>query len=196
MADVDSSGRIPRWRKFLLVLSGIGLCLASLTLYLQTQHAFKHLIVPLLERFIPGQLEIQKGSLTFPAALKLAGLSYQQPDVGLSVQIDQLLVQISVMAWLRQRLLLVEALDLKNGKLHMTSGMTSPPQQRHPTVTTSGTTAVMVPFAVQRARLENVTLSIQTGSDDFTAQDMQVAIDNVRPGRTGTITVSSEMALK
>ena len=196
MADVDSSGRIPRWRKFLLVLSGIGLCLASLTLYLQTQHAFKHLIVPLLERFIPGQLEIQKGSLTFPAALKLAGLSYQQPDVGLSVQIDQLLVQISVMAWLRQRLLLVEALDLKNGKLHMTSGMTSPPQQRHPTVTTSGTTAVMVPFAVQRARLENVTLSIQTGSDDFTARDMQVAIDNVRPGRTGTITVSSEMALK
>lgn len=196
MTATDATHRHLLLRKLSLFLFGMVLFLAAVTFYLQTRHAFQHVIIPLVSAVVPGDLRVEDGLLTFPATLKLAGLSYQQPDVGLSVQIDQLLVQISVMAWLRDRLLLVEELNLKNGNLHMASGMPPPPQESNPTVATAGKTAVMVPFAVQRARLENITLSAQTGSDDFTVRDMKVTIDNVGLGRTGTINLSSEMALK
>lgn len=196
MTATDSSYRHLLLRNLSLFLFGMVLFLAAVAFYLQTRHAIQHVILPLVATIVPGELRVDDGSLTFPATLKLAGVSYQQPDVGLSVQIDQLLVQISVMAWLRERLLLVEELDLKNGNLHMTSGMGPPPQQPNPMVTMAGKTTVMVPFAVQRVRLENITLSIQTGSGDFTVRDMKVTIDNVGPGRTGTVNLSSEMALK
>ncbi len=54
----------------------------------------------------------------------------------------------------------------------------------------------MVPLAIQRARLENITLSIQRGSDEFTVRDLKMAIDDVGPGRTGTIDLSSEVAFE
>ena len=196
MTGTDSGHRYLLLRKLSLFLFGIVLFLAALVFYLQTGHAFRHIIIPLVSAAVPGKLQVNDGSLTFPATLKLAGLSYQQPEVGLSLQIDQLLVRISVMAWLREQLLLVEELDLENGNLRMASGMTPPPQKGETAVAKAGKTVLMVPLAIQRARLENITLSIQRGSDEFTVRNLKMAINDVGPGRTGTIDLRSEVAFE
>ena len=196
MTGTGSNHRHPLLRTLSLSLFLTILFLAAFVLYLQTGHAFRHIMIPLVSAVVPGKLEINDGSLTFPATLKLAGLSYQQPEVGLSLQIDQLLFRISLMAWLREHLLLVEELDLENGYLRMALGMTPPPQNGETTVTMAGKTALMVPLAIQRARLENITLSIQRGSDEFTVRDLKMAIDEVGPGRTGTIDLRSEVAFE
>ena len=78
------------------------------------------------------------------------------------------------MAWLREHLLFVEELDLENGNLHMASGMTPSPQEGETAVATAGKAAVMIPFVVQRARLDHITLSIQTGGDEFTMRDLKL----------------------
>ena len=196
MTGSASNHRHPLLRKLSLFLFWMVLLLAAFVFYLQTGHAFRHIIIPLVSAVVPGKLQVNDGSLTFPATLELAGLSYQQPAVGLSLQIDQLLVRISLMAWLREQLLLVEELDLENGNLRMASGMTTPPQEGETAVATAGKTALMVPLAIQRARLENITLSIQTGSDEFTVRNLKMAIDGVGPGRTGTIDLRSEVAFE
>jgi hypothetical protein len=196
MTGSGSNHRHPLLRKLSLSLFLMILFLAACVLYLQTGHAFRHIIIPLVATVVPGKLQVNDGSLTFPATLKLAGLSYQQPEVGLSLQIDRLLVRISLMAWLREQLLLVEELDLEGGNLHMASGMTPPPQKGETTVTTAGKTALMVPFAIQRARLENLTLSIQRGGDEIMVRDLKMAIDDVGPGRSGTIDLRSEVAFE
>ena len=195
MTDTAPSRPHPLFRKLSLFLFGMILFLAACVWYLQTQHAFRHIIVPLVAAAVPGELRVNNGSLTFPATLEVTGLSYQQPEVKLSLQIDRLLCRISVMAWLRERLLFVEALDLENGNLHMALGMTPPQQEGHTAVATPGKTAVMIPFVVQRARLDHVTLSIQRDSDEFTVQDLELAIDDVVAGRTGTIDLHSEVTL-
>src|SRR5215510_14341968 len=174
MTDTDSSHRHPLLRKLSLFLLGMMLLLAAFVLYLQTQHAFRHIIVPLVAAVVPGELRVSNGSLTFPATLELTGLSYQQPERGLSLQIDQLLCRISVMAWLREHLLFVEELDLENGNLHMVSGMTPPSQEGETAAGTAPKTAVMVPFVVQRARLDHITLSIQKGRDEIMMRDMKL----------------------
>lgn len=196
MTDTDSSRRYPLLRKLSPFLFGAVLFLAAFVLYLQTRQAFQHIIIPLVVAVVPGELRVVDGSLTFPATLEVAGLSYQRPEAGLSLQIDQLLVRLSIMAWLRDHLFVVEELDLKDGNLHITSEMTPPPQEGETAVATAGKTAVMVPLVIQRARLDNITLSIHTGSDDFKAEGMTVAIDDVGPGRTGTIDLRSEVAFQ
>lgn len=195
MTETTSRHRTFPLYKLTLSLLGIAVTLTAFTLYLQTRHAFHHIILPLMATAVPGELQIDDGSLTLPATLKLTGLSYQQSDKSLSLQISQLTLQISVMAWLREHLLLVEELDLKNGTLHINSRATQPPQESETTGTTVKKITLLVPLAVQRARLENITLSIQTGSTDLTLRDMTVAINNVGPGRTGTMNFNSEMAL-
>ena len=196
MTGSGSNHRHPLLRKLSLSLFLMILFLAAFVLYLQTGHAFRHIIIPLVAVVVPGKLQVNDGSLTFPATLELAGLSYQQPEVGLSLQIDRLFFRISIMAWLREHLLLVEELDLANGNLRMASGMTPPPQEGETAVATAGKTALRVPLAIQHARLENITLSIQTGSDEFTVRDLKMAIDGVGPGRTGTIDLRSEVAFE
>ena len=195
MTDTGSSHPHSLLRKLSLFLFGMILFLAACVLYLQSQHAFRHIIVPLVAAVVPGDLRVNNGSLTFPATLQVTGLSYQRPEMGLSLQIDQLLFRISVMAWLREHLLFVEELDLENGNLQMASGMIPPPQKGETAVATAGKTAVMIPFVVQRARLDHITLSIQAGDDEFTVRDLKLAIDDVVAGRTGTIDLHSEVAL-
>jgi len=195
MTDTGSSHRHPLLRKLSLFLLGMVLLLAAFVLYLQTQHAFRHIIVPLVAAVVPGELRVSNGSLTFPATLELTGLSYQRPDGGLSLQIDQILCRISVMAWLREHLLVVEELELEHGNLHIVSGMIRPPQEGETAVETVSKTAAMVPLAIQRARLDHSTLSIQTGGDEFTMRDLKLSIDDVGADRTGTIDLQSEVAL-
>ena len=196
MTGSGSNHRHSLLRKLSLFLFGMVLFLAAFVLYLQTGHAFRHIIIPLVATVVPGKLQVNDGSLTFPATLELAGLSYQQPEEGLSLQIDRLLFRISLMAWLRERLLLVEELDLENGNLRVASGVTTRPQEGETAVATARKTAPMVPLAIQRARLENITLSIQSGSGEFTVRDLKMAINDVGPGRPGTIDLSSEVAFE
>ena len=195
MTDMGFSRPHPLLRNLSLFLFGMILFLAACVLYLQTQHAFRHIINPIVTALVPGDLRVHNGSLTFPATFQVTGLSYQRPEMGLSLQIDQLLFRISVMAWLREHLLFVDELDLENGNLHIALGMTPPPQGGESTVITAGKTAVMVPFVVQRARLNHITLSVQAGDDEFTVRDLKLAIDDVVAGRTGTIDLHSEVAL-
>ncbi|OAI46702.1 hypothetical protein AYO43_05635 [Nitrospira sp. SCGC AG-212-E16] len=195
MTDTGSSHRHPLLRKLSLFLFAVILLLAGFALYLQTQHAFRHVIFPLVAAVVPAELRVSNGSLTFPATLELTGLSYQRPDGGLSLQIDHLLCRISVMAWLREHLLFVEELDLKNGNLHMASEMTPSSREGKTATATAPKTAVMVPFVVQRARLDHITLSIQAGDDEITIRDLKLSIDDVGADRTGTIDLQSEVAL-
>ncbi len=187
MRDTRSRRPDPLLRNLSLFLLGMILFLAACAWYLQTQHAFRHILVPLMAAVVPGELRVNNGLLTFPATLEFTGLSYQLSEMGLSLQIDQLLLRISVMAWLREHLLVVEELDLENGKLHVASGMIPPPQGGASTVASAGKTAVMIPFVIQRARLDHITVSIQTGGDEFMLRDLKLAIDDVVANRTGTI---------
>ncbi len=193
MTDTGSDHHVSLLRTLSLLLLGIVLFLAGLVLYLQTSHAFQNIILPLVAARVPGDLRINNGSLTFPATLELTGVSYQQPERGQSLQIDKLHVRISVMAWLREHLLFIEELDVENGNLHLSLGMTRPPQQGDTTVATAGETTVMIPIAVQHARVNHVALSIQTSGNEFTVRDLKLAIDDVVPGRTGTIDLRSEV---
>jgi len=195
MTDTASSRPHALLRTLSIFLFGIILFLAACVWYLQTQHAFRHIIIPLVAAGVPGELRVNNGSLTFPATLELTGLSYQQPEVKLSLQIDRLFCRVSLLAWLRERLLFVEELDLENGNLHMALGMTPPPQEGKTAVATAGKTAAMIPFVVQRARLDHITLSIQAGDDEFTVRDLKLAVDDVVAGRTGTIDLHGEVAL-
>jgi len=192
MTGTDPGHRRPLLRKLSFFLLGMAVLLTVFFFYFQTKHAFKHILVPIVAAVLPGELHVQDGSLSFPATLTLTGFSYQQPDVGLSLNIDRLLIRVSVMAWLREHLFLVEELDLTDGQLRMTSRI--PSSTQGDATTAAGNRARMAPFAVQHARLDNITVSIQREHDDWTARNMTLAIDDVGPGRTGTIALRSNVS--
>lgn len=194
MTGTESGRRQLLLRKLSFFLLGMAVFLTVFFFYFQTKHAFKHILVPIVAAVLPGDLHLQDGSLSFPATLTLTGLSYQQPDVGLSLNIDRLLIRISVMAWVREHLFLVEELDLTDGQLRMTSRI--PSSTQGDATTRAGNRARMVPLAVQHAHLDNIIVSITSEHDEWTARDMTLAIDDVGPGRTGTIAMRSNVTFE
>jgi hypothetical protein len=187
VAQADSSDRIPRWRTIIFVLSGTGLLLAMLVLYIQTQHAFKHLIVPLVTRSIPGQLEIQNGSLTFPAGVELASLSYHNPETGLSVQSDRFLLRVSASALLWHRELLVEDLTIEQGEVQMTKESKPASRSNQQPKAETGESVLLLPWTVHRLHVNGLSISIRTDSHAFTASNMHLTMGEIGPGKTGTI---------
>ena len=193
MTNDDSSGRSPRWRRFVLVLSGISLFLVSLALYVQTQHAFEHLIVPLADRFLPGRLEIQKGSFTFPTTVELTAISYYHPETGLSVQSDRLFVRVSAMALLRHRELLFEDVTLERSEVRITRESNPASRTDQQTEAPGNTTMPLLPAAVHRLQIHGLTVSIRRDGDEITASDVSLAMGEIGPGRTGTFDLHGDV---
>ncbi|MDH4244697.1 MAG: AsmA-like C-terminal region-containing protein [Nitrospira sp.] len=193
MAQADSSDRIPRWRTIIFVLSGTGLLLATLVLYIQTQHAFKHLIVPLVERFIPGQLEIQNGSISFPAGVDLTAVSYRVPETGLFIQSDRFLLRVSAIALVRHRELLIEDLILERGEVRITRESKPTSGTDLQTEASGNESMLLLPGTVQRLRVNGLSILIQTDSRTFTASNVALSMEAIGPGKTGTIDLHGDV---
>jgi len=176
-------------------LTGSALLLVVLALYVQTQHSFKHVIVPLVGSFIPGELEVESGSLSFPATLELTGLSYRHPEAGLSVQIDLLRLRLAAIPFLRERLLLFDELMVGHGAIRYTKGETARSEKDKTAVGLSGPTLPGRRWAVRRGQIDRMTVSIRTEDDEVGVTDLQMVVNDVGPGRTGTIDLQGEVSV-
>lgn len=195
MSRKDPRGWFPSWRKFVLAFLGFVLILASLVLYLQTQHAFKHVIVPFIEKTVPGHFDAEQGSLTFPGMIQLAGLSYDDPDSGLTVRINRLFLRVSAFALLKDRELLVEDLAIEHGDVRIATEPARTRQDSQVTQPSGKMTVLALPLAIQRVQVNDVTVSIRTERNAFTAENMTLAAGEIGPGRSGTVELSGNISL-
>ncbi len=193
MTNDEFSERSPRWRRFVPVLSGISLFLASLTLYVQTPHAFEHLIVPLADRFLPGRLEVRKGSFAFPATVELTAMSYHHPETGLSVQSDRIVVRVSAMALLRHRELLFEDVTLERSEIRFTRVSNPASRTDQQTEAPGNTPMPLLPAAVHRLQIHGLTVSIRRDGDEVTASDVSLTMGEIGPGKTGTFDLHGDV---
>jgi len=166
-----------------------------LALYVQTQHSFKHVIIPLVGSFIPGELQVESGSLRFPATLELTGLSYRHQEAGLSAQIDLLRLRLAAIPLLRERLLFFDELMIGHGEIQYRKGGTALSEKDRTTVDLPGPILPGLRWAVRLGRIDRMTVSVQAEEHEVAVADLQMVVSDVGPGRTGTIDLQGEVSI-
>ncbi|GKS59323.1 hypothetical protein YTPLAS18_28500 [Nitrospira sp.] len=186
--------RHPLIRTLLVLLLVLVVVFIGLASYLQTRHAFQYVVLPLVTRLLPGELRVGDGSLSFPATLEAADVSYTRAEGGLSLQIDRLLVRVSVSTSIRQRILLVEQAEIDGGRLAASSepSMTSPGESR----TSIASPARLPPIGFRHISLKNLALMLKDGANAFHLQNLDGTIRDLEIGRTGTIDLHSDFTFE
>jgi len=191
MTGACSTRRYQSLRTIGYVLFGFSLSLIAFVGYLQTPHAFTHVIVPLINGMLPGDLQVENGSLTLPASVEATGLSYRQPDTGVSVSVDRLHLSLAARESLRQRLLFVDEATIDHGDIRIDLSS----QKGETTVATAASDSAPLRWAVRRLHVDGA-LFVVTDSTEVAATDVRISIEDVGPGRSGIIAAQGEVAVQ
>lgn len=192
MTGARSTRRHSSLRTIGYVLFGSGLCLVLLVLYLQTSHAFTHVIVPLADILLPGDLEAENGSLTLPATVDVTGFSYREPDIGLIANVGRLHLSLAGMASLREWTLVVDDVRIDHGEI----GLVVSPERNGTAPGASSSGSPLFRWAVRRGHMEECAVFVKTDDQDFTVTDIQATVQDVGFERNGTVDGQGELALR
>lgn len=182
MTGARSTRRYPRLRTIGYVLLGSGLGLILFVLYLQTAHAFRHVIVPLADSLLPGELRAENGSLTLPVAVDITGLSYRRPDRGLTVTVGRLRLSLSAVRSLRERLLFIDDVRIEHAEI----GIVVSPNESG-TVADVSTAKIPLPWAVRRGHMDEGALFVKTDQTDVAVTEVQMTVEDIGLGRSGAV---------
>ena len=184
-----------RARFTLLVILGSLLLLGSLLAYLQTRHAFRHVIVPIVSALAPGELRVRDGALSWTGTLELEGLAYENPEAGVTFDADRLFIALSLRSLLTGRLPVIRDLTLRQSTvtLDMTAKQAVPGE---PAPSKPGQAPWLIPVAVERGLIEGLTLTVQTARGTAAAKDATIKLADLCPGKTGTLQLETAVALE
>ncbi len=180
-------------RTLLILALGMILLVTGLLGYLQTSHGFRHVIVPLAASAVPGALQVQDGVLTLPATVSVSRLTYDHSEAGLAVRAERLVLAVSWRSFFTQQFPLVEQLEVTRSEVRLQQGMLPTTQPDTPPEVETEAGVRVFPVAIGRARIEGLTLVIQTPEGIATARDTTLEIDDLRPGRTGRFGLRSDL---
>lgn len=182
-------------RKLLLFSLVLFVFFASLLLYVQTRHGFRHVVVPLVAKLTGAKLEVRDGWLSLLGALEVDGLVYEDPASGISFDAERIALRATPWSFIEEGVPRIDDLELKRANLRIAlrPGPVEAPVQEPEGE--SSETLRLIPVAIERARFEDVTVTVDQGDRRITGQ-VAAALDRLGPGRKGSITLQAGMLLE
>jgi len=182
-------------KKLVLITLVALLLLASMLLYMQTRHGFRHVVVPLVAKLTGARLEVRDGLLSLLGALEVDGLVYEDAATGISLDADRLALRATLWSFIEDGVPRIDELELKRANLHMVHRPGPAGEAvREPEAETGGT-FLLLPVAVERARFDDVTVTVDEGNRRITGH-VAAALDNLGPGRAGTLALQTSFLLE
>ncbi len=193
-----------QWIRTIPVLRVLGALLlvttvvvAALAFYVQTRHGFRHVIVPLVNAVGTGTLSVRDGFLMLRGTLELDGLVFADATTGVTVEAERVVIKVAPLSLLREPVLVVHDLEVQQATIRLApqeggtkagapKGMPSlPTQTLHP----------LIPVAVERGRLEGLTVIARAGERVVTAKDVTLGLHQLGPGRSGSLALQADLRL-
>ena len=171
---------------FVLLVAGLA--------YAQSRHGFRHAVVPLVASLTGVKVEVRDGRLSLLGGLEAEGLIYEDQAAGLSVEAER--VALTAMPWsfMKEGVFRIDDCEVKQAKLRILLDGATDDASIHPPAVPMKSRRTILPLAVMRARFQDVTFMIETADSRITGM-MGAAIDNLGPGRTGSVDLKTHFAV-
>ena len=181
-------GHLSSLEKLGLLLLVTLVFLGSLLFYLQSRHGFRHVIIPLAGKLAGASLEVRDGQLSLLGTLEAEGVVYEDPAAEISFDAERVALRATPWSFVTESVPRIDDLELKKANLRV---VLRPRPAGEPTEETDGERAGKVrllPVAVERARFEDVTATVEQGDRRITGR-IAAALDQLGPGRAGNVTL-------
>lgn len=195
MTDVIRHDRLSLLGKLVLFFLVALVLFASLLFYVQTRHGFRHVVVPLAAKLTGAKLEARDGRLSLLGTLEVDGLVYDDPASGVSFDAEWLVLHVTPWSFIEEGVPQIDDLELKGANLrivHRPGPVEEPLQEQD---RESAETLRLIPIAIERARFEDVSVTVDQGDRRITGQ-IVAALDRLGPGRKGSITLRTGFLLE
>ncbi len=171
------------------------LLLAAVIFYIQTRHGFRHVLIPLAAKLTGARLEVQDGYLSLFGMLEANGFVYDDSVSGISVQAERVALRVAPWSFFRQGVPRIDDLEVKRANLSILlrpeAGVGPVPEHG---LLRPGTFPQM-PVVIERARLEDLSFTLDHDDRRITGRATAL-LDQLGPGRSGTITLRTESTLE
>jgi hypothetical protein len=171
--------------KFGLILLVALIVLGSLLVYLQTPHGFRHVIVPLAAKFTGARFEVRDGMFTLTGLLHMEGFRYENPTLGLTIDAERLTLRAAWWSFLTKAVPRIDDLELQQAQIGI--NMTLREAGTHEAETGHRRTHPAL-FAIERARLEDLTVIVEQADRRITGQ-VSAMLNRLGPGQSGNVTL-------
>jgi hypothetical protein len=197
MTGLDRHGRPSlRW-KTRLVFIPLFILITLITAffaYAQTRHAFRHLLLPLAAHVTGATLDVREGQLSLRGVLEADGFTYEDEAAGVSIAAERLALKLAPWSFVQDGVLRIDNLELKQARLRVVrrpalAGVSIHEPEPRPT-----RSLPLLAVAILRARFEDVAFTIEGNASQITGRT-GVEIDQLGPGRTGTVRLRTSFTL-
>jgi len=168
---------------------------ANLFLYLQTRHGFRHVLVPLAAQLTGAKVEVRDGWLSLLGALEVDGLVYEDSVSGISIDAERVALRAAPWSFIEEGVPRIDELELTRANIRIVPRPGSVEEPVQEPDTESGKALPLVPVAIERARFEDVTVTVVQGDRRITGR-IAAALDRLGPGRTGNISLRTGFLLE
>src|SRR6185503_12018022 len=174
-----------------LVLLVTLLVLGSLLVCLQTPYGFRHVIVPLAAKFTGGRCEARDGMLTLGGLLHVEGLRCEDLTAGVTLHAERLTLRAALWSFITEGTPRVNDLELRQARVEikLTPSAAGVPEAK------TGHMGAHPLVAIERARLEDLTLIIEQADRRITAQ-VSAMVNRLGPGQSGNVTLQTGLRIE
>jgi hypothetical protein len=169
--------------------------LAGLLLYLQTRHAFRHVIVPLVASLVKGEFRARDGVVSLAGTVEIQELIFIPAGGTVDVQAERLVLDASLSSFFHGRAPLIHHVEVKHATVTVTvvdeKGGQSAPEH----VEKGAGPSLLIPVSLDRGSVEGVILTVNTGNGAATVRNVTLEITHLTPGQTGKIGLHTDFLL-
>jgi hypothetical protein len=169
--------------------------LAGLLLYLQTRHAFRHVIVPLVASLVKGEFRARDGVVSLAGTVEIQELTFIPAGGTVDVQAERLVLDASLPSFFHGRVPLIHHVEVEHTTVTVMmvdeKGDESAPEHAEKGAGPS----LLIPVSLERGRVEDVTLTVKTGNGAATVRNVTLEITHLTPGQTGKIGLHTDFLL-
>src|SRR6185295_7200832 len=189
--DTDVSRPKRSWfRRVALSLVVLVLLLAGVLVYLQTSHGFRHVIVPLVASLTRAEVSVRDGFVSLPGTLSIDGLQYRAEEQGIEVEAERVYLSLSLQPVFSRHLPVIRDLELTKAAVTLTKQEeVDDKRPRKPRDSERGFTSLLIPLSIERARIQEFSLTRLASNGTMIVREASVTVDNLQPGQTGSIKV-------
>lgn len=182
-------------KKVGLSVLAVFVALAGLLFYLQTRHGFRHAIVPLASTLTGAQVEVRDGLLSLTGSLEVDGLVYKDPVSGVSFDVERFMLRATPWSFLSEGVPKIDNLEVKKANLRIVAQAEPAVQQDEEAEDSQSETTRVVPVAVERARFEDVRVSLEQEDSRLTGH-VDADLNQLGPDRAGNVTIQTGFLLE
>ena len=168
-----------------LILLVTLIVLGSLLVYLQTPHGFRHIIVPLAEKFTGARFEVRNGMLTLAGLLHIEGFRYEDPTLGVAIDAERLTVRAAWWSFMTDGVPRIDDLELQQSQIWI--NITSRESGTREAENGHRRTRLAL-VAIERARLEDLTVIVEQADRRITGR-FSAMLSRLGPGQSGNVTL-------